>query len=209
MLAGEKPLSHARNEIHLDVRPYVPVEIPADPARDARVAAQRAEYARKAARALDRLISTRMQHIEEQMLRRVRAVATDVGTLLDQYAEEGLHHNRAYGVIDRSHAGAGIQCEACGDSPCTIDDVFLEKHTITPHYAVSLPTDGEMPADLCYGMDVPHVHGLHADQCERCQRPAASADHECLVKDGRCLVPGHAESRDARREAWFAGGDQP
>lgn len=37
------------------------------------------------------------------------------------------------------------------------------------------------------------------------QNPAhGAADHECLIKDGRCIVKGHDETRAARRVAWSA-----
>lgn len=53
-----------------------------------------------------------------------------------------------------------------------------------------------------------HEAGIHEGGrigCPWCEVRAA-AEHECLIKDGRCLAPGHVETRDGRRAAWFAQG---
>lgn len=69
------------------VRDYVPLRVPADPARDARVAARRAADARKAGIALDHLL---------------RNPSSVYGTvfveLLGDYMESRIHHNCHYDV---------------------------------------------------------------------------------------------------------------
>lgn len=75
------------------VAPREAAVIPPDPARDARVAARRAEDARKASAALDRLVGDYYRKPAAEVLPK----AYDVGWL-DGYAAAGLHHNRHYGV---------------------------------------------------------------------------------------------------------------
>jgi hypothetical protein len=95
--------------------PYVPVPIAPDPARDARVAARRADDARRAGRALDRLSNPRV-HVGE---------AYNLGWQ-DGYAASELHHNRHYG------APAGSD-----DHECNIDPVdgrcLVYGHPGPPH----------------------------------------------------------------------------
>jgi hypothetical protein len=102
------------------------VPVPPDPARDARVAARRAEDSRRASHALDRLL----------------AAATREGARLydtgwqDGYAASELHHNRHYAVSDPGYCGnrvahvqhvwsdygvgtecQGVRCECVPDVP--------------------------------------------------------------------------------------------
>lgn len=125
-----------------DDRPYVPVRIAPDPARDARVAARRAADARKAGRALDALLGLSSERMTQ---------AYYMGWN-DGHAAQGLQHNRAYGVVPddvavhvphrhgeapddpchrvQCHAQGGLLCTFCGGQPCRV-------YTINPHYGVA------------------------------------------------------------------------
>lgn len=73
-----------------NVTPYVPVAVPADPARDARVAARRAADARRAGRALDRLLSGTVPPVLREEA--AAAFVEEVG----DYVLSQLQHNRSY-----------------------------------------------------------------------------------------------------------------
>jgi hypothetical protein len=72
---------------------YVPLRIDADAARDARVAARRAEDARRAGLALDRLLTDGRKRWWDESYRE-----GFISGFAEGYAASGLHHNRHYGV---------------------------------------------------------------------------------------------------------------
>lgn len=77
---------------------YVPVPIAPDPARDARVAARRAEDAAKAGRALDNLLRS-----QGAMYRNRVAAGERFIEELGDYLVSRLQHNRHYGVAPCGH----------------------------------------------------------------------------------------------------------
>jgi hypothetical protein len=112
-----------------------PAPIPPDAARDARVAARRAEDARKASVALDRLLAEGTDNPRfNDSLYRAGWVAG--------YAASEVHHNGHYGVTDASavhvphlHAVGALEtrscsriechnmggpCDYCGGAPCRV-----------------------------------------------------------------------------------------
>lgn len=121
---------------------YRPAPAGPDPARDARVAARRTADAARAGRALDRLIASHGEKLQDGYY---------YEGWFDGYVEAGLHHNRAYGVVPdevavhvphrhypgpdnpcskiECHAQGGRPCSYCGGAPCRV-------YTISPHCGV-------------------------------------------------------------------------
>lgn len=75
--------------------PYVPLVVPPDPARDARVAARRAADARHAGRALDQLLTERFGPAQPSW----SGVALDA-LLSERYGQSLTAHNGHYGVTE-------------------------------------------------------------------------------------------------------------
>ena len=92
---------------------------PADPDRDARREAYRADQRRKAARALDRLFDLTLP--PDAAPRYSTAASERFVEAVGDYVLSRLHHNSHYGVTnERAHAGGNLPCDICGGR-CTID----------------------------------------------------------------------------------------
>lgn len=87
--------------VSLPPAPYVPAVVPPDPARDARVAARRADDARRAGAALDRLLSGHGGR--DVILVDAYYLGWDAG-----YAASEEHHNCHYGVSGHGPACARL-----------------------------------------------------------------------------------------------------
>lgn len=85
--------------------PYVPLVVPPDSARDARVAARRAADARRAGRALDQLLTERFGPAEPSW-----AGAALDALLSERYGRSLTAHNGHYGVVERDCDLAESDC---------------------------------------------------------------------------------------------------
>lgn len=117
----------------------VPAPIPADPERDARVAARRAADARKAGAAFDRLLAetwTDRTTGRAYFVKWYREGFRDGWS--DGYAASELQHNRHYGVPGQDQRTRSIRCALrkgiapVEDCPCVNCTVMRDAEEIRP-----------------------------------------------------------------------------
>lgn len=117
--------------------------------------------------------------------------------VLDSYLPVGKPHSGHYGAPD--YNGPGYPCEGaemgvCGGGPVH-DEACSHNHRCAPDdYRCRSGGTCTAPRNPAYGVprscrcaSGPEDHRWDPEMCP----PMRTIEHECLIKDGRCLVKGH------------------